>query len=250
MEHLTRETLARLVDEVPNPGKDRHLEECGRCRGELKALRDQVMALRGLPDIVPPPGDWRALERRLIEAGLLRENSEGSPAHGDLDPRTSRRVEGAPTVTMSSRLRSMRTARSLWATAAAAVAVFLGGAFTGVQFGSGSSQTPVADAVLGGATLPSASSLTTPDEALAALRDTEMRYISIRARLEELTASGSSSLFENPYRRIAALEHLAAASQAAVQQAPGDPYFNGLLVSVLGEREATARLVSLSTGEY
>ena len=44
--------------------------------------------------------------------------------------------------------------------------------------------------------------------------------------------------------RMAALEYLATVSQAAVRQAPGDPWLNGFLVSVLGEREATAQLVA------
>ena len=50
--------------------------------------------------------------------------------------------------------------------------------------------------------------------------------------------------------RMAALEYLATVSQAAVRQAPGDPYLNGFLVSVLGEREATAQLVASRSNWY
>jgi hypothetical protein len=35
-----------------------------------------------------------------------------------------------------------------------------------------------------------------------------------------------------------------AASQAAVRQAPADPFLNGLLASTLAEREATLRKIS------
>ena len=41
--------------------------------------------------------------------------------------------------------------------------------------------------------------------------------------------------------RMAALEYLVAASQAAVRQAPADPFLNGLLASTLAEREATVQ---------
>ena len=42
----------------------------------------------------------------------------------------------------------------------------------------------------------------------------------------------------------AALEHLVMVSQAAVRQAPGDPFLNGFLASAMAERDAAARMVS------
>ena len=58
MTHLTSETLARLVDERPNPDERAHLTACGRCAEEFRALRLQSDALGGLPALRPPSGDW------------------------------------------------------------------------------------------------------------------------------------------------------------------------------------------------
>jgi len=63
MRHLSNEDLARLVDEAPSPEERRHLARCHRCVAELDALREQTEALGSLPDLVPPRGDWRELER-------------------------------------------------------------------------------------------------------------------------------------------------------------------------------------------
>ena len=65
MEHLTHDTLARLVDERANPEEREHLEACSRCAEEFRALRLQSDALGGLAALRPPPGDWESLEARL-----------------------------------------------------------------------------------------------------------------------------------------------------------------------------------------
>ena len=44
--------------------------------------------------------------------------------------------------------------------------------------------------------------------------------------------------------RMAALEYLFAATQAAVRQAPADEFLNGLLAATFAEREATLRRIS------
>ena len=73
MEHLTAETLARLVDEEPQPSERDHLGTCEACAGELAAMRSQTEALSTLPEIMPPLGDWRVIEARLRSEGLVRE---------------------------------------------------------------------------------------------------------------------------------------------------------------------------------
>jgi len=73
MSHLTLETMARLLDEPPAAAEIRHLESCADCRAELEAMREDREALTGLPDLLPPPpAAWAALERRLLEDGLIR----------------------------------------------------------------------------------------------------------------------------------------------------------------------------------
>ena len=49
MEHLTHETLARLVDERPNPDEQEHLKACNRCAEEFRALRLQSVPARPWP---------------------------------------------------------------------------------------------------------------------------------------------------------------------------------------------------------
>ena len=78
MEHLTKETLARLVDERPNPEQREHLSSCTVCGLELRGLRRQTEALGSLPDLRPPPGDWVGLEARLMSEGLVDGGSRST----------------------------------------------------------------------------------------------------------------------------------------------------------------------------
>lgn len=72
MQHLDLETLARLVDEAPEPHEAEHLRGCLFCRRELAELREQTEALAELDDLAPPAGGWAALEARLLEEELIR----------------------------------------------------------------------------------------------------------------------------------------------------------------------------------
>lgn len=110
MEHLSTETLARLVDEEPAAAEAEHLAACEGCSRELSALREQTQALGGLPEIMPPQGDWRVLEAQLRSEGLVQ-----SPG-------------------LFQTLGLAQTPR--WMRAAAAVLVFLGGAGTGAALTS------------------------------------------------------------------------------------------------------------------
>ena len=58
MEHLNTEILARLVDQTPQPEEAAHIAECEACSAELEAIRSQTDALRSLPEIRAPQGDW------------------------------------------------------------------------------------------------------------------------------------------------------------------------------------------------
>lgn len=75
MSHLTPETLARLLDESPDPTEAGHLDICEHCRTELEAMRADASALHALQDPQPPIAAWVALEQRLAREGLLRRTS-------------------------------------------------------------------------------------------------------------------------------------------------------------------------------
>ena len=218
MEHLNTETLARLVDHAPQLEEATHIAECESCSAELEAMRSQTDALRSLPEIRPPQGDWHGLEARLRSEGLVE------------DPGLFRKMGLAQTPG--------------WMRAAAAIMLFLSGTGAGALLTSPGAPEPLGEvAMLSNEAL--FASTASVEEAASAVRVAEQNYVTAMTRYQQLLMSESGiEAGVDPMSRYAALEHLAAVSQAAVRQAPGDSFLNGLLLSVLGEREATAQLVA------
>lgn len=217
MEHLSLETLARLVDETPRPEEAEHLAACRTCASEMEAFRAQTQALAGLPEIRPPLGDWEVLEARLRSEGLVQ------------DPGLLARLTLAHTPN--------------WMRAAAAAALFLGGSLVGTQVTSRPGGDGGTAALGGDASLFAASD--NVEDAAARVRVAEEQYIVALTRYRQLLEDeGGDAASGDPRSRFAALEYLVAASQAAVRQAPADPFLNGLLASTLAERDATLRRIS------
>lgn len=218
MEHLSPEELARLVDEQPATDEMRHLGACEVCSHELEALRQQTRALHALPEIRPPKGDWKAVEARLRSEGLLR------------DPGLFRSLGLAHT--------------PAWMKGAAAILLFLSGAGTGVAVASAGTLGPAEPAAASG-------ELASVEAAASAVRSAEQDYVTAVGRYRELLArDGGENLGGDPVSRVAALEHLVMVSQAAVRQAPGDPFLNGFLASAMAERDAALRMVSGNQGNW
>lgn len=215
MEHLTAEALARLVDEPADVDEEAHLAECEACAAELAAMRGQTEALATLPEILPPMGDWDVLEAELRSEGLVE------------DPGLVRRLGLARTPS--------------WMPAAAALVLFLGGAAAGAGVTVHRASNDPSAAVAESATV---------EDAASAVRVAEERYVNAVSRYRELMErDGVDDTMADPISRYAALEHLVSVSQAAVRQAPGDPFLNGFLASALAERDAAARMVSVSGRE-
>jgi hypothetical protein len=219
MGHLTLETLARLVDEQPAPDEREHLGSCLHCTAELAAMRHQTESLGDLPDLRPPQGDWDALEARLLSEGFIQKKGWFP-------------------------LRSL-TATPGWIQAAAALVLFLGG------MGLGGSV--VRQSAAAGPTLTSLSDLTPvsdlqPDnltEAEQVVRMAERQYMDALVRYREMrSVSGQDFTGPDPAGRFAALDALVATTQAAVREAPADPFLNGILISTLAERQAALQRVS------
>ncbi len=225
MGHLNPESLARLVDEAPQPEESEHLATCLACSTEVEALRAQTRALGSLPEIRPPLGDWEVLEARLRSEGLIE-------APGLL-----------------SRLTLAQTPP--WMRAAAAAALFFGGTLAGASVASNGG--PVVGAP-GGVEDPAVfAHAANLDDAASAVRVAEQGYVNALARYRQLMeedGGGDEATIGDPRSRYAALEVLLAASQAAVRQAPADPFLNGLLASTLAEREATLRRISTRSGNW
>ena len=215
MEHLTHNTLARLVDERPNPDEREHIKTCRLCAEALRAFRLQSDALGGLPALRPPPGDWQSLEARLVSEGLVRTTE------------TFRRFGFA--------------AAPAWMQAAAAIVVFLGG--TG--FGLTLTNAATSDATPESMSLP-ASQISSAEEAVRAVELAERAYMQSLARYRQWTGGSDGPQVADPLSLLTALEGLLAASQEAVRLAPADPVFNGFLVNVLAERQEVLRQISTS----
>ncbi len=216
MEHLTHDTLARLVDERPSPGEREHIRACSRCAEELRAFRLQSDDLGGLPALRPPSGDWASLEARLVSEGLVRT------------PETFRRFGFA--------------AAPAWMQAAAAIVVFLGGTGFGLALTGGASPNQLSpENVL----LP-LSEIASTEEAVRTVERAERAYMQALARYNELSGGNDGSRVADPLSVLTALEGLLAASQEAVRLAPADPVFNGFLVNVLAERQEVLRRISTS----
>jgi hypothetical protein len=229
MGHLTTEGLARLVSEAPTPEEEEHLAGCSACRAELDALKEQTEAIGSLPDLRPPPGDWEALDARLESEGLIRSSGLGIKAN---------------------RWRSYG-----WLQAAAALVLFFGGTALGSGFfSSGAGEdlaqgegTPGLELIPVGSQIQPVSNLV---EAADAVHQAERQYMDALLRYRQLLdAQGDPTTVGDPTVRFAALEAIVAAGRAAVQQAPADPYLNGVLVGALAERQALLRQASLTPGD-
>jgi hypothetical protein len=128
---------------------------------------------------------------------------------------------------------------------AATILLFLGG--TGLGMGIASrgalpgvpAGTPGSVAGTPSYTLTSTTVRSLP-EAEAAVRLAERQYMDALVQYRQLMdTEGGSAQGGTPESRLAALEYLVAAGQAALEQAPADPVINGFLASALAERRAT-----------
>lgn len=248
MKHLDPEILAAWADSPPNGPAANHLRECARCRDELEAFRLQTGALRDLPDLRVPRDDWDTLEARLAAEGLIHIP--------ELRSRRAMAITTSPIAKPIQEIGVRPLNRSWgsqpWFRTAAAAVLFLAGAGTGaLAFGAGGAPGGEMAGIRGGETsalglaaaaLESGAPAESIEEAASALQLSEARYLSALARYRELLLeAGGEPSGADPSVRYAALERLVAASQAAVREAPTDPFLNGVLLSAVAERQATLR---------
>ncbi len=211
MERLKLEDLARLVDEQPTPREKALLEKDPALRRELEAVQAQTRALRNLPSILPPPGGWHRLEEELVATGIVR-----GPVPG------------------------MGMWRK-WAQIAAAFVLFIGGTTVGwITAGGRPSQQA--------STVAATTTPATLDDARKAVEDAEHAWRQAHRDHQELFhALNGQRLRTDPVSRLAALEALVAAGEAAVQESPADEFMNAVYVSTLLERQQVIHQISLDS---
>jgi hypothetical protein len=234
-------------------------------------MRADTAALNALPDIMPAPRAWDALQARLEGEGLLRV----SPAQ----VRARHRWSGA-----LARLAAVVAYVGLGtAVGAYALAPRLAPAPTQLAaaptHGEPATATPAeAAAVPAAAAQPEqherladhvapppfvrsapggpgggirlASNDYAPripasaEEALAALREAESGYLDALTRYAELAGGAPGG---DPMARLAALEGIVLTTRAALGQAPADPVINGYHMTALAHRDATLRQLAASS---
>ena len=194
--------------------------------------------LARLADEAPTPEERRHLEACAAcsaELEAMREQTRALGSLPELMPpvgdwrELEARLRSEGLVEGPGLFRSLGLAQTPgWMKAAAAVLLFLGGTGTGAALTARPSEGAVPAAAIH-----------------AGLSPAEQQYVDAVSRYRQiLAAEGGESVDVDPMSRFAALEHLVMVSQAAVRQAPGDPFLNGFLASAMAERDAAARMVS------
>ena len=236
MSHLNLETLARLIDESPDPTEAGHLDICATCREELEALRADSAALHALPDPEPPIAAWIALEDRLKREGLMR-----------------RSTWVATTLRMAAVL-----AIFVLGSVVGALVMRQQGGQVAVTTGAPIMASPVVERPLHVDTQPSVAMTSQPlnapsaattrpaanaEEATVRLREAERSYLAALTKYSEFTNRTDNV---DPVARLAALESIVATTRAALGQAPADPVINGYHLTAVAQRDATLRQMAAS----
>jgi hypothetical protein len=217
MSHLTPERLAALSDDTPSPIEAAHITTCDDCSGELAAQR-RLLRMAAAAQVVPiaPISSFEALAPRLRAEGLIAARNRGAMARAW----TVRIAAGLVLVTGGGVAGRMTATREL-------------------------PILPKSDGVASGAATAGVASpageFKTTDDALKALSSAQQTYQTAAAFLAAQDTSGHFiGLNQNTYRtRLTALDEIAAATRAALYQAPQDPVLNQYYLGTLTEREAT-----------
>jgi hypothetical protein len=241
MSHLTLETLARLIDDAPDPTEAGHLDICRDCRDELEALRADAAALHALPDPDPSLAQWVRLEQRLEREGLLRRSWRWQPVALRMAAAVVIFVLGgvsAALVTRPSNTRYM-TANDTPARQVIEQPVAVPAPNTTLASDAVTQAEPPVQRVPAVALAPAR----TAEEAASRLRTAESGYLAALERYAELSGRIEEG---DPLARLAALESIVATTRAALGRAPADPVINGYHLTAVAQRDALLRQVSAS----
>ncbi|HEX6135253.1 MAG TPA: hypothetical protein VFZ24_14890 [Longimicrobiales bacterium] len=250
MSHLSLETIARLVEDAPDRGEAAHLESCEQCRTALAAMNEDVHALSLLPDVAAAPDGWAALERRLVDEGLIR-----TPRRSGMGGARMMQIAAALLLFLAGSVAGRMTAAPAVQTTAAAPTIDRTIDPAPVSAPPAAADDPQPepagaspiDSPARRATLASNDPGTMPmtfDEAALALRRTEEQYLTALTRFAELASQSPAG---DPVARLAALQSIVLTTQAALSETPTDPVINGYHLTALAQRDATLRQVAAAS---
>ena len=241
MSHLTLETLARLIDESPDPTEMGHLDICQQCREELEALRADAAALHALPDPEPSIAQWIRLEQQLEREGLMRRNWRWQPVALRMAAAVVIFVLGGVAAALV-----MRPSDTQYLTANDQPVRQVAEQPAHVAVPAATlTENPIAGPApaVAAPAMATVRPARTPEEAAARLRTAESDYLSALARYAELSGRIDEG---DPLARLAALESIVATTRAALGRAPADPVINGYHLTAVAQRDALLRQVSAS----
>jgi hypothetical protein len=205
-DHLSAERLAALADDELTTSEAAHVAQCPGCGAELGAHRRLLAMAREegqMPSV--PLTRWETLAPQLAAAGLIRRRALRWP---------------------------VRVAAALLFTAAGTVF----GRYTAMPH-------VVAQASLGVDNIDDSMPIFhSASEALATLNRAERDYRHASAYLVAQNPETTVTDRRDAYRaRLAALDEVAQATAAGLQEAPNDPVLNQYYLSTVGARNATLR---------
>jgi hypothetical protein len=241
MSHLNLETLARLIDDAPDPTEAGHLDICPQCREDLESMRADVMALQRLPDAEPSVAQWIRLEQRLQREGLMRQQRwQWQPAALRMAAALVIFVVGGIAATLV----MPRDTQYITSNQVPAQTVTAGRATIPNPEVTLAHTPPSAAAAPTIAALPPAlRPARTTEEAADRLRAAESEYLTALTRFAELSGRAEEG---DPVARLAALESIVATTRAALGRAPADPVINGYHLTAVAQRDALLRQVNAS----
>jgi hypothetical protein len=218
MLHLSPERLAALADEPPTAAELAHLTGCADCTRERAAHRAlHQLAAASARSIGTPLTTWESLRPALVADGVI-DSGRG----------------------FATRARP----RSGWLQAAAAAVLVVGGAVGG-RMSVRLSAPGVSGSSVGLAQIDSAPRFRTLDEARSAQTQSQVLYQNATAYLAQHDTAGH--VIETPAAlrtRLAAFDRTQQVLNQALNEAPYDPVINGYYLSMVGQRDATLRMIN------
>lgn len=216
MDHLSPETLSEYLDGGVAPGAEEHLAGCPLCEAELEALRELREELRSLPELDPPPTLWAGIEARL-PVGRRARWPGAWPGRVAIQ-------------------------------AVAAAAVFVLGlglgrmAFDGEP--TGGDVAGVSSEPQGVVVQPAATTLA---GAMDEVRLRREQYDNALRRVESFARQSGAPLRPVAEARLAALDVLVEATQAALSAEPADPVLNSYLFAAMEQRAEVLREIGANS---